>query len=611
MSTATTTAPGHAPPAKAPDAGPPTRKADAWAIMNPVRGQIRLGMALSVAAALTSLAAMAALALTIHALLKTPGQWPWTAMLAVLLLTALSYVLRLSSFNQTHYAAFRLERVLRMQLSERLAQVSLGYVQSQGAGALSKVIHDDVKELHVFVADSTPLYARAYAAPAATFMALLWLDWRLALAAVGVLAGGFGILSLAMRNRHEMVRLYNGSRERVSAAIVEFVQAMPVVRTFDTGQSTFGRYQRALEDYLAVLSRWYRESGFSARFSMAVLSPLPTMVAVVAVGLWLGQEGYGLDHTRWIAVLLLCTGMAEAMMPAMMLMHMIEKVKMSIARIQDVMGAPVLPQPIDTTARPADASVTFEGVGFCYGNDDAPALDAVSFHAAPGTVTALVGPSGAGKSTVAKLIPRFWDVHSGRILVGGVDVRELPGDVLMQHVAFVFQDTFLFADTIAANIRLGLSDADDAAVEAAARAAQAHEFIMTLPQGYATQVGERGVFLSGGQRQRITIARAILQNRPILVLDEATAFADPENEAALIEALSVLMRGKTVIMVAHRLSTIRDADQILVFDRARLVEHGRHDALVSAHGVYARLWRNYETAQNWSLGHQASQELTQ
>ncbi len=608
MSNAITTALSDSAPSARPDeARSGSGKPDAWAIMNPVKGQIRLGMSLSVGAAVTSLAAMAALALTLHQLIDAPGQWPWSAMLAVLVLTAVSYGLRLNSFNQTHYAAFRLERVLRMQLSERLGKVSLGYIQSQGAGALSKVIHDDVKALHVFVADSTPLFARAYATPVVTLLVLLWLDWRLALVAVGVLLFGFGVLSLAMRNRQEMTQLYNDARERVSAAIVEFVQAMPVVRTFDTGQATFGRYQRALEDYLVMVTRWYDQAGFSARFSMVILGPLPTLVAVVAAGLWLAQNP-GVDPVRWVAILLLCTGMAEAMMPAMLLMHMVEKVKMSIARIQAVMTAPVLTETADATVRPADASVTFDNVGFRYGAEDALALDGVSFHAAPGTVTALVGPSGAGKSTAAKLIPRFWDVSAGQVRVGGVDVRHLPSDALMQQVAFVFQDTFLFADTIAANIRLGLSDADNAAVEAAARAAQAHDFILALPRGYATQVGERGVFLSGGQRQRITIARAILQNRPVLVLDEATAFADPENEAALIEALSVLMRGKTVIMVAHRLSTIRDADQILVFDQGRLTEQGRHDDLAASGGVYARLWRNYETAQHWSLGHATDKE---
>ncbi|PMR73610.1 ABC transporter ATP-binding protein [Billgrantia endophytica] len=570
--------------------------------MRPVGSQIGYAMGLSVASALLGLLCMGLLALTVKALLEQPGTWPWELMVGVLACTVATYMMRLGAFNQAHYAAFRLERILRMRLSDRLARVSMGYVQAQGAGALTKVIHDDVRSLHVFVADSTPLYARAYITPIATFCVLVWLDWRLALGALGVLVLGFGILSLALRRRGEMVRLYNDARERVSSAIVEFVQAMPVVRTFDTGHSTFGRYQQALAAYLAVLTRWYRESGFAARFSWVVLSPMPTLLVVLWLGSWLTWHG-DLDPVRWLAVLLLCTGMAEAVMPMMMLRHMVDKVKLSIARIQDVMAAPYPPVPSrETEQLPREASVRFEDVSFRYTPADDEALSRVSFDVAPGTITALVGPSGAGKSTVAKLILRFWDVSSGRILVGGVNVRHMTSDTLMQQVAFVFQDTFLFSDSVADNIRLGTPDADMDSLIAAAKAAQAHDFIMALPDGYDTRVGERGVFLSGGQRQRITIARAILQNRPILVLDEATAFADPENEAALVDALSRLMRDKTVIMVAHRLATIRDADQILVFDRGHLVEGGKHDALVKQDGTYARLWQNYETAQNWSLG---------
>ncbi|MBK1674930.1 ABC transporter ATP-binding protein/permease [Ectothiorhodospira shaposhnikovii] len=577
--------------------------------MRPVRGQIRYAMVIAAVSSLLGLMTMGFLALVIKALIETPDQWPLALMAGVLVCAVGTYLTRLGAFNQSHYAAFRLERILRMQLSDRLARVSLGYMQSQGAGALTKVIHDDVKALHVFVADSTPLYSRAYVTPVVAFCLLLWLDWRLALAALAVLVLGFGILRQALRRRGEMARLYNDARERVSAAVVEFVQAMPVVRTFDTGHATFGRYQKALDTYLAVLTRWYRESGFPARFSWVVLSPMPTLALVLWLGTVLVWQD-DLDPVRWLAVLLLCTGMAEAMMPAMMLRHMIEKVKLSIARIQEVMAAPVLSVPEGAGERPHDAGVRFEHVSFRYGTIDADALSDVSFEVRPGTVTALVGPSGAGKSTVARLIPRFWDVIDGRVLVGGVDVRRMHTDDLLRHVAFVFQDTFLFADTIAANICLGAPDAGMDDIISAAKAAQAHDFIMALPEGYDTKVGERGIFLSGGQRQRVTIARALLQNRPILVLDEATAFADPENEAALIEALSHLMQGKTVIMVAHRLATIRDADQILVFDRGHLVEAGRHDDLVVQGGTYARLWQNYEVAQSWALGKAGQAPLT-
>jgi ATP-binding cassette subfamily B protein IrtA len=572
-----------------------------WAVMQPVQGRIRLAIALSALSSLLNLCALGLLAALIEALLRAPDVWPWSAMAGVLACTAGAYLLRLVSFDQSHYAAFRLETLLRTRLSEHLAQVSLGVIQRLGAGALAKVMHDDVKALHAFVADSTPLYSRAYATPAITFFLLLWLDWRLALGATLVLMVGFAVLSLAMRNRSETVRMYNEARERVSAAVIEFVQAMPVVRTFDTGQSTFGRYQRALETYRDALAHWYRTSGFAARFSMAALNPMPTLAVLLWLGAWLiWRESLGF-HT-WIAVLLLGTGMAEAMMPLVMLHHMIDKAKLSIVRIHEVLDTPA-PTVVQSGVQkcPRDASVAFERVSFRYGEHDSAALSEVSFVAEPGSVTALVGPSGAGKTTVARLIPRFWDVNAGRVLVGGVDVRHMSADTLMAQIAFVFQENFLFADTVANNIRVGMPEADPAAVTSAAKAAQAHEFITALPRGYDTPVGERGSFLSGGQRQRITIARAILQNRPILVLDEATAFADPENEAALVQALSALMRGKTVIMIAHRLSTVRDADQILVFDRGHLAESGRHETLLQQHGVYARLWAGYEQAQNWSL----------
>ncbi|QTF06969.1 ABC transporter ATP-binding protein [Brenneria izadpanahii] len=577
-----------------------------WSIMRPVQGQIRFAMLLAGLAAAAALGALCALAWAVHGLMASPGQWPWPALLSAVALTVLAYVLRLTGFNQSHYAAFRLETRLRTDLAEHLARVPLGYVQQTGSGALTKVMMEDVKALHVFVADSTPLYARAYVSPVLTFVLLWLLDWRLALAATAVLAVGMAVVSLAMRGSGEMMRRYHVAGENVSKAVVEYVQAMPVVRTFDTGTTTFQRYQRALDAFVEVVLQWYRMAGVSSRLSMAILNPLPTLAALVWLGGWLISRD-ALAASTWLAVLLVGTGMAESLLPLMSLKHLVAKTQMSIHRIHEVMGEPELPVVDAAGAKaPQDASVRFEHVDFRYSPDGALVLRDVSFDAPQGSVTALVGPSGAGKTTAARLIPRFWDVCAGCIRVGGVDVREMLPETLMRQVAFVFQDTFLFADSIANNIRLGMPESTMDEVIDAARAAQAHDFIMALPQGYDTPAGERGVFLSGGQRQRITIARAILQNRPILVLDEATAFADPENEAALVAALSNLMRGKTVLMVAHRLSTIRDADQILVFDQGSLAESGRHDALMAQSGVYARLRRSYERAQHWTLaGEQA------
>lgn len=569
-----------------------------WSIMRPVQGQIRFAMVLAGLATAATLGTLCALAWAVHELLQQPGEWPLPPLLLAVVLTVLAYVLRLAGFKQSHYAAFRLETRLRTDLAEHLARLPLGYLHQTGSGALAKVMMDDVKALHIFVADSTPLYARAYVAPVLTF-ALLWvLDWHLALTTAVVLAVGIGLASLAMRTNADMTQRYHLASENVSKAVVEYVQAMPVVRTFDTGTSTFRRYQDALNAFVDVTLHWYRIAGLSSRLAQILVSPLPVLVWL---GAWLVSRD-AMTATTWLTVLLVGTGLAESLLPLMSLKHLVAKTQMSIHRIHEVLAEPDLPIPNMAQARvPGDASVRFEHVDFRYSEDGTLVLQDISFEVPQGSVTALVGPSGAGKTTVARLIPRFWDVSAGSIQVGGVDVREMLPEILMQQVAFVFQDTFLFADTIANNIRLGLTGATMDQVVDAARAAQVHDFIMTLPLGYDTPVGERGVFLSGGQRQRITIARAILQDRPILVLDEATAFADPENEAALVAALSHLMRGKTVLMVAHRLSTIRDADQILVFDKGTLQEQGRHEQLVAQNGVYARLWRNYEQAQDWAL----------
>ena len=579
---------------------PSRRDRSPWRIMDPVRGGIRFAMALAIGGSALSVLSLALVAFTLHALLTTPHTWPWALMTGLLASTVGAFLLRQVAFRHSHYAAFRLEAILRTRLADHIAHLPLGRVQTLGAGQIAKVIHDDVKALHVFVADSTPMVARAYASPLLATLVLLWLDWPLALAALAVPVTGFAILGVIVRNSRETSERYNNAREQVAAAVVEFVQAMPVVRTFDTGSTSFGRYQRALLDYLKVLKDWYASVRFSSRFSLSILSTLPTLTVLLWVGGWRFAHGTQ-DFSTWIAALLIGAGLAEAILPMMSLHHLVQKTRISIERIQQILAEPPLPEVPAPGRQPADASVVFEHVSFSYEKADIPALQDVSFTAAPGTITALVGPSGAGKSTVARLIPRFWDVDTGRVRVGGTDVRDMTADTLMQQVAFVFQDTFLFATSIADNIRLGCPDASMDDVIAAARAAQAHDFISALPKGYETRAGERGTFLSGGQRQRITIARAILQNRPILVLDEATAFADPENEAALVRALSALMHGKTVLMVAHRLATIQNADQILVFDQGRLAERGQHDDLLQRHGVYARLWQSGQDAGQWTL----------
>ena len=574
---------------------------DHWRMLAPVRGQIRLAMGLAVSAIVLAVLALLVMAAMLHTLLQ--GQRAWGSAALLLALTFASYGLRGYAFRVSHLAAFALERELRERICTRLAAAPLGFIHTHGAAALAKVLYDDIRDLHVFVADSTPLYARAYAAPLCAALAMLWLDWRLALVAFAVLAGGMAIMGAVMRDSVAIHREYNAAREQVNAAVVEFVQAMPVVRTFDGGHSSFGRYSAALDHYLDVLTGWYRANGTGSRLSLMVLNAAPTLLALLWCGHYWWQAG-SLAVADWLAVLLLGTAMAEAIMPYMSLYHMIDKAKISAMRINALLDAPVLQQH-EPRQTPQDGSVVFENVSFSYPGRTGKALDNISFTAPAGSFTALVGASGAGKSTVARLIPRFWDADSGSIRIGGADIRAIDPHTLMEHIAFVFQDNFLFSASIADNIRLGVPDADDAAVIAAARAAQAHDFILQLPHGYDSRAGERGTNLSGGQRQRITIARAILQNRPILVLDEATAFTDPENEALLMQALKALMHGKTVLMIAHRLPTIRDAGQILVFSGGKLVEQGRHDALLAAGGHYAELWRAGEQSRQWQIRRKA------
>ena len=554
-------------------------------------------MAFSAAGSAAGLGALLMLAQAIHTQLENQPVWGWLTF--ALIFTMASYLLRGIAFKLSHLAAFALESILRMDLADHLADVPLGTIMIQGSAKLAKVMQEDIRALHVFVADSTPLYARAFAAPIITVGFLIWLDFRLALVASFILFFGMVILTFIIRAAPDLSQWFNKARERVNQAVIEFVQAMPVVRTFDGGRLSFGRYEIALTQYLEALVGWYRAQGTPSRVAMLILNPMPTLLALVWAGLYWISKGT-LDFTTWFGVLLLGTGMAEAVTPYMSLFHLIEKAKISIRRIIEVKSLPVLPVSKNPQA-PQDASVRFESVTFHYEERKNAALKEVSFTVPEGSFTALVGMSGAGKSTVARLIPRFWDVSIGRVCVGGIDVRNIDPVVLMKHVAFVFQDNFLFSGTIADNIRLGQDEKSMTQVITASKAAQAHEFITTLPQGYDTPAGERGENLSGGQRQRITIARAILQDRPILVLDEATAFADAENEKLLMRALGELMLGKTVLMIAHRLSTIKHADQILVFADGRLVESGSPDRLSDGNGAFATLWQAYEKAQAWRI----------
>lgn len=583
------------------------KKKGLWAIMAPVNKHIKAAMGLSAIGGISALLGYIFLAyvlsiasggnVTIFGLSFRFNQ----AFLILGLVVILSFVIKYYATIISHLGAFKLEEYLRTRITEHLAKVPLGYVITTGTGALKKVLLDDVKNLHAFVADSTPMIGRSIATPIASLVALMIIDYRLALIALSVLAVGSVIMCFAMKDEASRRTKYEKSQSDINKAVIEFVQAMPVVRTFDDGTTSFKRYNAALKRYRVHLKAWIEATSTSARISLIILSPMPTLIAVTASGI-VFVSGGSLSLAVFIAALLVSTGMADALMPLMWASEFIRKSQAAAIRIQEIMDLPDL-RNTSAFKTTSNFDVVFDNVSFKYNVKDNYALKNISFKVSENTTTSLVGPSGAGKSTVAKLIPRFWDVTEGSIKIGGTDIRDMDAAVLMDTVSFVFQDTFLFNDTLANNIKIANDDAADEDMVASAKAAQIHDFIMTLPDGYETMAGDRGTNLSGGQKQRITIARAILRNTPIVVFDEATAFADPENEEEIIKALSNLMKNKTVIVIAHRLSTIKDVEQIVVFDQGEITQTGRHDELLKKQGIYAKLWRNFEKAQNWDLHH--------
>lgn len=584
--------------------GAPDQEPSMWSVISPVNKQIYGAMALSVLSVLCWFCViMLCYPLTKELVAdNTDQQRVWSLIGGMGLAVVGAFITRTFSFHISHVGSFELEKILRDELSAHMAKVPLGHVLQAGSGSLKKILLDDVRALHVFVADSTPLFAKAFVTPVLGIICLVIVDWRLALAALALFPVGVIGLQLAFKDyataRHEV----DSANENISSVIVEYVQGMQVVRTFDDGTASFRRYHNALEQAVESLRVWSGKTMVGAYISRTLFAALPTFLIVLCCGIWLYHKGE-LGLPELTLALALAPTITESIVPIVWLQQYITNSSAAVKRLNafrliEPLKIPVVPK------TPQNATIQLDHVTFRYASREDNALEDVSFTANAGSVTALVGPSGSGKSTIAQLVLRFWDVDSGNVTVGGVNVKDMTADALMSHVGFVFQSPFLLHDTIAENIRLGKPEATQAEIEAAAQAAHAHDFILSeCPKGYDTIVGERGSALSGGQRQRITIARAILQDSPIIVLDEATAFSDPDNEAKIHAALSRLASGKTLLVVAHRLSTIKDADQIVVLDDGKVAEIGVHDDLAAGDGVYARLWRNFEQAQGWGLSH--------
>ncbi len=508
---------------------------------------------------------------------------------------ALRIVLLACAYVASHVAAFAILYDLRIALVAKLGRVPLGFVTGQSSGAVKKILGDDVDRIEGFIAHMLVEAAMALSASIAGAILLFWVDWRLALATLGPLPLAMVLQSLMYRGAGPMMASYVAASEAMNGALVQYLQGIGVIKAF--GRGTYAPLDDGITRFRDLLQGFVRRTVPAwAAFQVVVKTSL---LFLLPIGGWLAMTGR-IPPADLLLALLVGLGLIP---PLLTLMHAggnLRLIAQGVDRIDAVLDIPDLPQGA-ATAAPADGSIVFDRVSFAYDGGDAALID-LSFTVPAGSTVALVGPSGAGKSTVAQLIARFWDVTAGTIRIGGADIRDLDAEVLGAHVAFVFQDVFLFRDSVRENLRLARPQASDDEIIAAARAAEAHDFIMRLPQGYDTQLGERGGGLSGGERQRLAIARALLRDAPILVLDEATAFADPLSEARIATALARLMRGRTVVVIAHRLSTITGVDRILVLDRGRLETQGRHDDLLTTSPLYRRLWQAHIAARDWQFG---------
>ena len=496
----------------------------------------------------------------------------------------------------SHIAAFNILYGLRKTLTNKVGVLPMGYLSHRNSGAFKKIISDDVERIETFVAHQIPDFVKAAALPLLTISYLFKEDWRLALISCLplVVLALIMPLMLGKKNQH-LTEKYHHSLEELSSGIVEYVRAMPVMKIFQQSAETFEKYGKKVYTFHRFVSDWIRHS--SAPFAIFMSFASNAVLPVLALGLYLYFR-QGVSLPTLLLFLILGTGYMRPLFVMSNMVMQLQLIEQGVQQIDAILTQPILPEG-KTSEQPQNHDICFDQVSFAY-EADRYVLEDISFTAKEGTITALVGPSGAGKSTVGQLLSRFWDVTKGRITIGGIDIREYPTEVLMRQVSFVFQESFMFQQTMYENIRMGMDKTQDEVI-AAAKAAQLHDFIMSLSQGYETRFGQSGVHLSGGEQQRFQLARAILKDAPILVLDEATAFADPENEHKIQEAFAQLIRGKTVLVIAHRLSTITTADQIIVFEKGHINAVGTHNELLEHSPLYKRMWDAHNRAKEWKL----------
>ena len=525
----------------------------------------------------------------------------WDYAIAAFAVSVANVLLYFAALMLSHLSAFRIETNMRRTAMERLMRVPLGFFDTQNTGRMRKIIDEDSSQTHTFVAHILPDVAGSVVAPIGIIILLLAVDWQLGIAAMVPIVCAFGIMGYMMNPKNnDFQRMYLDAQEKMSAEAVEYVRGIPVVKVFQQTVFSFKRFHDSIINYRDLVIRYtllWRTpmSAYTIAINAFAFLLVPTGIILIGHG---GETA--IIVSDMVLYVLIAPIIAANVMKAMHLSENLFLANEAVDRLEKLTATPPLPESSEPE-KAAAFDVSLRNVSFRYEAAERDAVSHIDLDIPQGKTVALVGASGSGKTTIARLIPRFWDVREGSLKIGGVDVRHMDKAVLMRNVSFVFQNTRLFKTSILENIRYGNPDATIEQVNRAVDLSQSREIIERLPQGLNTVIGAEGTYLSGGEQQRIVLARAILKDAPIVVLDEATAFADPENEHLIRQAFAHLTCGKTVLMIAHRLTTVQDADNIVVVDNGRIAEQGTHQQLMEKATLYYKMWNEYQKSVAWKL----------
>lgn len=513
----------------------------------------------------------------------------------------LSMIIYIVALMCSHIAAFRIQANMRSAMMHKIVKLPLGFMDQDGSGKIRKIVQESSEATETYLAHQLPDRAGAIATPIGLLVLLVVFDWRLGLLSLVPVVAAFLVMnSMTGKNMEIKMKEYQNSLEEMSSEAVEYIRGIPVVKTFGQSVFSFKRFRKAIDNY----EKWVISYTKDMRLPMVGYTTTINAVfaILIAAAFWFSK---GADDKTFLLNLLFYIIITPIITVTLnKIMYSSENkmlVEDSLKRVDGILEREPLEQAKEPKM-PKDASIVFENVSFRYKDGITDALHGVNLKIEPGEHVAFVGPSGGGKTTLASLIARFFDVTEGKLFVGGVDVREIADEKLMETVSFVFQDSKLLKMSIYDNIRMGKKDATKEQVLHALKEAQCMDIIEKMPQGIDTVIGTQGTYVSGGEAQRLSIARAMLKDAPILILDEATAFADPDNEVKVQEAFSRLSKGKTVIMVAHRLSSVTNADRICVLKDGEIVETGNHESLTKQNGIYAHMWKEYNQSIQWKVG---------